>query len=125
MLSGSIPSMPTAGTPQEVARQHIKIHAKGNGGNTKFTCNYCDKEFTGSLTRQLAHLTGTPGSGVSACQKNWAICCGLCSYAIPLKHFFAFLAALRPKAGAAVRAPGAVLHPHPHPHECNYVKNKK
>ncbi|KAL0039268.1 hypothetical protein WJX79_000903 [Trebouxia sp. C0005] len=60
--------MPTASTLQEVAREHIKINAKGKGGNTKFTCNHCKREFTGSQTRQLAHLTGTSGSGVAACQ---------------------------------------------------------
>ncbi len=53
--------MPTAGSLQEIAREHTKIHAKGKGGNTKFTCNHCNKEFTGSQTRQLAHLTGTSG----------------------------------------------------------------
>ena len=61
--------MPTAGSLQEIAREHTKIHAKGKGGNTKFTCNHCNKEFTGSQTRQLAHLTGTSGSGVAACQE--------------------------------------------------------
>ena len=61
--------MPTAGSLQEIAREHTKIHAQGKGGNTKFTCNHCNKEFTGSQTRQLAHLTGTSGSGVAACQE--------------------------------------------------------
>ena len=49
--------MPTAGSLQEIAREHTRIHAKGKGGNTKFTCYRCNKEFTGSQTRQLAHLT--------------------------------------------------------------------
>ncbi len=61
--------MPTAGSLQEIAREHTKVHAKGKGGNTKFTCNHCNKGFTGSQTRQLAHLTGTSGSGVAACQE--------------------------------------------------------
>ncbi|DBA93759.1 TPA: hypothetical protein ACH3X3_013821 [Trebouxia sp. C0006] len=61
--------MPTAGSLQKIAREHTKIHAKGKGGNTKFTCNHCNKGFTGSQTRQLAHLTGTSGSGVAACQE--------------------------------------------------------
>ena len=50
--------MPTAGSLQEIAREHTKIHAKGKGGNTKFTCNHCNKEFTGSQTRQLAIMIG-------------------------------------------------------------------
>ena len=49
---------------QDIAREHIKVHAKGKGGNIKFTCNHCNREFTGSQTRQLAHLTGTSGSGM-------------------------------------------------------------
>ena len=61
--------MPTAGSLQEVAREHVAIHSKGKGGNTKFTCNHCKKEYTGSQTRQLAHLTGTSGNGVGACHE--------------------------------------------------------
>ena len=60
--------MATADTLQELARSHIDVHAKGKGGNTKFTCNYCCKEYTGSLTRQLAHLIGESGQGIAACQ---------------------------------------------------------
>lgn len=79
--------MPTAGSLQEIAGEHTKIHAKGKGANTKFTCNHCNKEFTGSQTRQLAHLTGTSGSGVAACHALihycillWAMCNGLRSF---------------------------------------------
>ena len=53
---------------QELARSHIEVLAKGVGGNTKFTCKYCQKTYTGSQTRQLAHLTGTSGTGVAGCQ---------------------------------------------------------
>ncbi|DBA79998.1 TPA: hypothetical protein ACH3X1_008201 [Trebouxia sp. C0004] len=58
--------MATAGSLQEVARENVVIHAKGKGGNAKFTCNHCKREFTGSQIRQLAHLTGTSGSGIAA-----------------------------------------------------------
>lgn len=37
--------MATAETLQDLARSHIDVHAKGQGGNTKFTCNYCGKEY--------------------------------------------------------------------------------
>ena len=69
MQFDSVPDMSTAGSLQEVAREHVAIHSKGKGGNTKFTCNHCKKEYTGSQTRQLAHLTGTSGNGVGACQE--------------------------------------------------------
>lgn len=55
---------------QELARSNIKVLAKGKGGNTKFVCTHCRKEFTGSLTRQLAHLTGTFGNGIAACNDS-------------------------------------------------------
>lgn len=55
---------------QELARSNIKVLAKGKGGNTKFVCTHCRKEFTGSLTRQLAHLTGTSGIGIAACNDS-------------------------------------------------------
>lgn len=60
--------MTTVETLQDLARSHIQIHAKGTGGNTKFTCEHCGKQFTGSLTRQLAHLVGDSGNGIAACQ---------------------------------------------------------
>ena len=60
--------MATADTLQELARSHIEVHAKGTGGNTKFTCNYCCKEYAGPLTRQLAHLIEESGHGIVACQ---------------------------------------------------------
>ena len=60
--------MTTVETLQDLARSHIQIHAKGTGGNTKFTCEHCGKQFTGSLTRQLAHLVGESGNGIAACQ---------------------------------------------------------
>jgi len=46
---------------QELARSNIKVLAKGT---------HCRKEFTGSLTRQLAHLTGTFGNGIAACNDS-------------------------------------------------------
>ncbi|DBA95164.1 TPA: hypothetical protein ACH3X1_015717 [Trebouxia sp. C0004] len=60
--------MATADTLQELARSHMDVHAKGKGGNTKFTCNYCCKEYTGSQTRQLAHLIGESGHARSSLQ---------------------------------------------------------
>ena len=57
--------MTTVETLQDHARSHIQIHAKGTGGNTKFTCEHCGKQFTGSLTRQLAHLVGDSGNGIA------------------------------------------------------------
>ncbi len=50
--------MAAPGTLQELARTHVEVLGKGTGGNTKFECIHCRKQFTGSLTRQLAHLTG-------------------------------------------------------------------
>lgn len=61
----STPTVP--GNLQDLARSHVEVHAKGKGGNTKFSCNHCKRNFTGSLTRQLAHLTGETGTGVAAC----------------------------------------------------------
>ena len=52
---------------RELALLHVQVLAKGTGGNTRFKCNYCQQTYTGSQTRQLAHLTGTSGSGVAAC----------------------------------------------------------
>ena len=60
--------MTTFRSLREIVQCHTKVQTKGHGGNTKFSCNHCKKIFTGSQTRQLAHLTGTSGSGVSACQ---------------------------------------------------------
>lgn len=60
--------MATPGSLQELAHIHIDIVSKGKGGNTKFLCKHCQKEYTGSLTRQLAHLTGESGHGVAACK---------------------------------------------------------
>jgi len=59
--------MAAPGTLQELARSHVQVLGKGTGGNTKFECIHCRKQFTGSLTRQLAHLTGTSGNGIAAC----------------------------------------------------------
>ncbi len=50
--------MAAPGTLQELARTHVEVLGKGTGGNTKFECIHCRKQFTGSLTRQLAYLTG-------------------------------------------------------------------
>ena len=65
---GARGQMATAETLQDLARSHMDVQAKGKGGNTKFTCNYCGKGYTGSLSRQLAHLTGESGKGIAACQ---------------------------------------------------------
>lgn len=61
--------MATAETLQDLARSHIDVQSKGKGGNTKFICNHCGKQYTGSLTRQLAHLTGESGSGIAGCSE--------------------------------------------------------
>ena len=34
-----------------------------------FVCLHCAKEFTGSLTRQLAYLTGESGNDIAACKE--------------------------------------------------------
>lgn len=64
--------MATSGGPgslQDIARAHISIQSQGTGGNTKFKCRHCDKIFTGSVTRQIAHLRGKSGTGVAICEK--------------------------------------------------------
>ncbi len=63
--------MAAPGTLQELARSHVQVLGKGTGGNTKFECIHCRKQFTGSLTRQLAHLTGTSGNGIALIVMQW------------------------------------------------------
>ena len=57
------------GTLQELVLDHIAIDSRGTGGNVKSTCRHCNKTFTGSLTRQVAHITGRTGSGVAVCKE--------------------------------------------------------
>ena len=35
----------------------------------KWTCRHCNKTSTGSLTRQVAHISGRTGSGVVVCKE--------------------------------------------------------
>lgn len=56
------------GTLHELVREHIAIDSRGTGGNVKCTCRHCNKTFTGSLTRQVAHISGRTGSGVAVCK---------------------------------------------------------
>ncbi len=39
--------MAAPGTLQELARTHVEVLGKGTGGNTKFECIHCRKQFTG------------------------------------------------------------------------------
>ncbi|PWA49048.1 hypothetical protein CTI12_AA484770 [Artemisia annua] len=39
------------------------------GGNVRFTCNYCNKSFTGSYFRVKSHLLKIGGTGVAKCLK--------------------------------------------------------
>ena len=61
--------MSTSGSLQELARTHITVQSQGQGGNTKFLCRHCQLIFTGSLTRQLAHLSGKTGQGIAVCKR--------------------------------------------------------
>ena len=38
-----------------------------SGGNRRVQCLHCNREFTGSLTRQKFHLLGVRGKKVSLC----------------------------------------------------------
>ena len=51
----------------KLARNHMTLHSKCSGGNIKPSCHHCSKTFTGSLTRQLAHLSGEAGRGIALC----------------------------------------------------------
>ncbi len=44
--------MSTFNSLQATAHAHVKVLAKGKGGNTKFTCKHCNKQFT-SFTHQV------------------------------------------------------------------------
>lgn len=57
-----------ASSVADVVHEHIKFMSKGSGGNSKFACRHCHKEFTGSQTRQLAHIAGQKGRGVAICE---------------------------------------------------------
>ena len=118
---GTRGQMVTAETLHDLARSHIDVHAKGKGGNTKFTCNHCSKEYTGSLTRQLAHLIGESGVGIAACQDISSDQReGIKIEKRALESTAAPAQATWRKLGAPVRAPGAERAGAPHPHECNY-----
>ena len=56
------------GTLHELVLEHIAIDSRGTGGNVKCTCRHCNKTFTVSLTRQVAHISGRTGSGVAVCK---------------------------------------------------------
>ncbi|KAF3778620.1 hypothetical protein EJ110_NYTH43172 [Nymphaea thermarum] len=43
--------------------------APGGGGNVIFSCNFCNKTFTGSYTRCKAHLLHISGHGIRPCEK--------------------------------------------------------
>ncbi|MFV0960810.1 hypothetical protein QML37_31415, partial [Klebsiella pneumoniae] len=57
-------------TPEQPLWKEIEVITKPlrGGGNVKFVCSHCMKEFTGSYTRVKAHLLKLPGYGVKACK---------------------------------------------------------
>lgn len=57
-----------ASSVADIVREHVIVLSKGTGGNCKVKCRYCPKEFTGSQTRQLAHVAGEAGKGVAICE---------------------------------------------------------
>lgn len=59
--------MATPNCVNDIVLEHLIVVSKGAGGNCKGKCRYCEKEFTGSQTRQLAHVAGIRGQGVSIC----------------------------------------------------------
>ena len=59
--------MATPNCVNDIVLEHLIVVSKGTGGNCKVKCRYCEKEFTGSQTRQLAHVAGIKGQGVSIC----------------------------------------------------------
>ena len=59
-------------TLDEIIASHFTLEAgTSKGGNVGFTCGHCFKSYTGSQTRQIAHLLGTKGKGIAICP---AIC---------------------------------------------------
>jgi hypothetical protein len=42
---------------------------KGGGGNRRWKCNFCQKDFSGSYSRVKIHLLKNGGDGISACTK--------------------------------------------------------
>ena len=54
----------------ELVAPHLEFADDGSskGGNRGFTCVNCENHYTGSLTRQLAHLLGTKTKGIAACK---------------------------------------------------------
>ena len=89
-------------TLRELALLHVEVLAKGTGGNTRLKCNYCQHTYTGSQTRQLAHLTGT--SVLNAIAAPAQTTCR--------------------KAGAHQPAPSSAGAGAPNPYDGNYVSLK-
>lgn len=57
-------------TEQEIVGRYIEFLGKArSGGNCLFKCDFCDQQFTGSLTRQKAHLLKIPKEGIRICSK--------------------------------------------------------
>ena len=94
--------MAAPATLRELALLHVEVLAKGTGGNTRLKCNYCQHTYTGSQTRQLAHLAGT------------SVLNQLVAVAAPAQTTFR-------KAGAHQRAPGSAGAGAPNPYDGNYV----
>ena len=57
-------------TLAECVVPHLEIEdGTAKGGNRGFTCTHCDNSYSGSLTRQLAHLLGKKKEGIATCLK--------------------------------------------------------
>ena len=55
-------------TLDELIGSHFTLEAgTSKGGYVGFTCEHCFKSYTGSQTRQIAHLLGTKGKGIAIC----------------------------------------------------------
>ena len=53
----------------ELVAPHFEFaDGSSKGGNRGLTCVNCEIHYTGSLTRQIAHLLGTKGKGIAACK---------------------------------------------------------
>ncbi|BDA49834.1 hypothetical protein COCOBI_14-4540 [Coccomyxa sp. Obi] len=55
-------------TVQALIEHHMRFLDKSSrGGNRTFVCAHCGNKYNGSQTRQLAHLLGQKGKGISVC----------------------------------------------------------
>jgi len=99
--------MSTFNSLQATAHAHVKVLAKGKGGNTKFTCKHCNKQFT-SFTHQV-----TGGCHAFVKLFFFLLCCSrVCSSLSQLIARFAVMphpAAELPKIGCGFERTGATM----------------